>query len=64
MGKHSETLAFRVAETEAPAATLGFEYVVFRVQIGDDPLLVMLDLPGKYGEQDVEDHGLSSGVQA
>jgi hypothetical protein len=34
------------------------------VQIGDDLLLVTLDPPGEHGEQDVQDYGLSSGVQA
>jgi hypothetical protein len=43
---------------------LGFEDTVFRLLIGDDLLLVTLDPPSEHGEQQLEDHGLSSGMQA
>jgi hypothetical protein len=49
---------------QPPAVDLSFEDAVFLVQIGDDLLLVTLNPPGERGEQQGEDHGLSSGVQA
>jgi hypothetical protein len=43
---------------------LGFEDAILCLQVCDNLLLVTLDPAGKHGEQHVEDHGLSSDVQA
>jgi hypothetical protein len=57
----SEAPAFRVGETEALAVKLGFEDTVFLLQVGDDLWLKTSDPTGEHGEQEREDHGLSSG---
>jgi hypothetical protein len=61
VGERGEAAAFRVGETQPAAAELGFEETVFRVEIRDDLLLVTLEPAGEHGEQELEDHGLSSG---
>jgi hypothetical protein len=43
---------------------LGFEDAILCLQVCDNLLLVTLDPAGEHGEQHVEDHGLSSDVQA
>ena len=52
--------AFCVCEPQ-PAAAVGFQDTVFLLQVGDNLLLLTLDPPGEHGEQELEDHGLSSG---
>jgi hypothetical protein len=61
MGQRGETAAFGVGQAQPAPAELGFEDAVFREEIRDDLLLVTLDLPSEHGEQQSEDHGLSSG---
>jgi hypothetical protein len=60
VGERSEA-AFRVGEAQRSAAEVGFEDTVFLDEIGDDALLVTLHPAGEHGEQDVENHSLSSG---
>jgi hypothetical protein len=64
VGQHSEPVAFSVGLVQPKPVELGFEDVVFRKAVCNDPLLVTLDLPSEHGEQQLEDHGLSSGDQA
>jgi hypothetical protein len=51
---------FRVGETESSAAKLGFEDAILFLGIGDNSLLLTLKPSGEHGEQDLQDHGLSS----
>jgi hypothetical protein len=59
-----EAAAFSVCQVQPATAKLGFENAVFREEISDDLLLVTWDPPGEHGAQHLQDHGLSSGVQA
>jgi hypothetical protein len=43
---------------------LDFEDAIFLMQVGDDVLLVTLHPAREHGEQQLKDHGLSSGAQA
>jgi hypothetical protein len=61
VGERGEAAAFGVGQAQLSAAELSFEDAVFLLQIGDDLLLVTLEPAGEHGEQELEDHGLSSG---
>jgi hypothetical protein len=61
MGQCGEAAAFGVGQVQPAAAEMGFEDTVFLSQVGDDLLLMTLDPTREYGEQELEDHGLSSG---
>ena len=41
--------------------TMPFEDTVFLSQVGNDLLLMTLEPTREYGEQELEDHGFSSG---
>jgi hypothetical protein len=56
--------AFGVGQAQPAPAELGFEDAVFHEERCDDLLLVTLDPPSEHGEQQLEDHGYSSGGQA
>jgi hypothetical protein len=43
---------------------LGFEDAIFLMQVSDDVLRVTIDPASEHGEQQLENHGLSSGIQA
>jgi hypothetical protein len=43
---------------------LSFKDAILFMQVGDDLLLVTLNPTGNHGNQHVEDHGHSSGMQA
>lgn len=64
MCERCKTAAFRIGQAQPPAAKLGFEEAILCLQVGNDLLLVTLKSAGEHGEQDLWDHGLSSGVQA
>jgi hypothetical protein len=61
VSKRSETAALRVGKPQSAATELGFEDAIFFSEIGDDFLLMPIDLAGEHGDQDMQDHGLSSG---
>src|SRR5712691_6319240 len=56
-----ETAALGVGKTEPAAAVLGFEDAILLLKVGDHLLLVPIDPAGDHRDQDVKDHGLSSG---
>jgi hypothetical protein len=58
--QHSEPAAFGVGQAQSVPAKLGLEDAVFREEIRNDLLMVTLDPPSEHGEQQLEDHGLSS----
>jgi hypothetical protein len=60
IGQRGETAAFGVGQAQPAPAELGFEEAVFHEEIRDDLLLVTVDPPSEHGEQQLEDHGLSS----
>jgi hypothetical protein len=53
--------AFGVGKPQAVVTKVGFEDTVFRLQIGDDLLLVTLEPAGDHGNEYIQDHGVSSG---
>jgi hypothetical protein len=59
MGKSSETTAFGIGEADAWVAQFGFENTVFFLEIGDDPLLVMIEPASDHGDENLQDHGRS-----
>jgi hypothetical protein len=61
VGQGGEATALGVGEPQSAATELRFEDAVFFEQIRDNLLLVTLNPTGHYGNQHVEDHGLSSG---
>jgi hypothetical protein len=61
VGQRSKAAAFHVGQAQPSAAELGFEDAILFLEIGDDVLLVTVDPTGECGEQQLEDHGLSSG---
>jgi hypothetical protein len=52
-------VAFGVGEAEVTIVALGFEYLVFLVQAGDDVLLSAVDSARKYEAQEMEEHGIT-----
>jgi hypothetical protein len=61
MCERCEAPAVGVRQAEPAATKLGFQDAVFLVQVGDNLLLVTLEPASDHGDQDVEDHGRSSG---
>ena len=61
VGERREAAAFGVGQAQPAATELGFEDAVFLLEIRDHLLLVTLEPAGDHGDQDVEDHGGSSG---
>ena len=59
VGERREAAAFGVGEPQAVAGAVGFQDAIFLVEIGDDVLLVLWDLAGDHGDEDVEDHSRS-----
>ena len=56
-----EAAALEVSETQPSAAELGFEDAILCLEVGDHLLLVTLHPAGDRGEQELEDHHLTSG---
>src|SRR5262245_9558678 len=56
-----EAAAFRVGETEPAATKLGFEDAILFLKIGDNSLLVTVKPSGQHSQEELQDHGLSSG---
>jgi hypothetical protein len=61
VGERREASAFGLGQMQPSAPELSFEDAVFLAQIIDDLLLVILDPPGDYGDQNVKNHRRSSG---
>ena len=61
MGECRKAAAFGVGEAEPATTELRFEDAVFREEIRDDLLLVPLEPASNHSDQDVQDHGVSSG---
>jgi hypothetical protein len=61
VGECSKSPEFEIGESQAPRAKLGFEHMVFLCQVRTDVLVLMLNPAGDHGDQDLEDHHLSSG---
>ena len=61
VGKGRETAALGIRQAQPAAATLSFEDTIVFDQVGDDLVLVPLQLAGNQGEEHVKDHGVSSG---
>ena len=58
MGQRGEAAALGLGEMEPSASELRFEDTVFREEIGDDLLLVPLQLAGHHSNEHVQDHGV------
>jgi hypothetical protein len=61
MGQGRKATALGVGEPEPSATELGFEDTILFSKVGDDLLLVPIDPAGDHRDQDMQDHGLSSG---
>ncbi len=64
VGERREAPAFGVGQAQPATPELGFKDTILFLQVGDDLWLVTLNPPGNHGNQHVEDHGHSSGMQA
>jgi hypothetical protein len=60
-GSGRKASALGVGEVQSSRTELGFEDAMFLLEIGDDLLLMPSDPAGEHGDQDMQDHGLSSG---
>jgi hypothetical protein len=61
IGKRRKATAFGIGEAEPMPLEFPFEYAVFLKKIRDDLLLVPLQPASNHDDQDVENHGRSSG---
>jgi hypothetical protein len=61
IGQGRKAAALGVGAAPASLTELGFEKMIFLKEIGDDVFLVACDPAGEHGDEDVQDHGLSSG---
>ena len=61
VGERRQPAAFGVAQAQPAAPQVGFEDAVFRLQIGDDLLLLALEPAGKHSQEQWKNHSLSSG---
>jgi hypothetical protein len=61
VGEPGEASALGLGQAQPSATELSFDDAVFLAQIGDNPLLVILDPPGDHGNQNVKNHRRSSG---
>jgi hypothetical protein len=60
MGKHSQSSALEVSEWDALAFEFRFQDAIFFSQVGDDMSLMAIEFGGKPGDQEWQDHGLTS----
>jgi hypothetical protein len=62
-GQYSQSSALDVSERNALALEFRFQDAVFFPQIGNDMTLVAVNFSSQPGDQEWQDHGLTSGVE-
>jgi hypothetical protein len=61
MSQNGKAATFGIGEGEPTALTFCFQDAIFFSKIGDDLCLVFIDPTGQSGDEELEDHGITSG---
>jgi hypothetical protein len=61
IGRGRQSAAFDIAQAQAAIWELGFKNPILFFEVGDHMLLMPLELAGDHGDQDLQNHGGSSG---